>query len=464
MLDGYMLKKILTVAAAALFCLAADASAAPAAGIAIIGGSDNVIKGNRVLGGKGPGILVKNSRRNVFQCNRFAGHGRTGLIKLQVPDCSLKTESTQHAEQFPTAACLGNTKAGCAPCETRADTMPFRECGTWKDMQAYDAPCARYGHSATWTGSNMLVWGGCDDGRKLADGAVYEPASRSWEPLARKGAPCTRSEHTATWTGSRIIVWGGVSDDACLNNGCIYNPENDSWLPIAGAPLQGRKNHTALWTGKYMLIWGGEDSNVTGIGDGALYNPGDGSWTPMPPAPGRVRHSAVWTGRYMLVWGGENGGACLDTGLKYDVEQGTWSDLPPSPLCVRKEHSAVWTGEYMVVFGGRDGSGDCLDNGAYLNLETGAWTAVPAPPTGGRACHAAAWISSGMLVWGGEDRRGRLTSGAILDRGMENWRIIDAASAPAARSKTSAVWTGREFLMFGGWDGGAMDSGASFEP
>ena len=37
------------------------------------------------------------------------------------------------------------------------------------------------------------------------------------------------SGHTAVWTGSEMIVWGGIEFSLYLNTGGRYNPATDSW-------------------------------------------------------------------------------------------------------------------------------------------------------------------------------------------------------------------------------------------
>lgn len=37
-------------------------------------------------------------------------------------------------------------------------------------------------------------------------------APDSWSPLSTAGAPEARTDHTAVWTGSQMVVWGGLSD------------------------------------------------------------------------------------------------------------------------------------------------------------------------------------------------------------------------------------------------------------
>ena len=56
----------------------------------------------------------------------------------------------------------------------------------------------------------MIVWGGynfadCD----LNTGGKYNPGMDSWTGTNTANAPSARSWHTAVWTGSEMMVWGG---------------------------------------------------------------------------------------------------------------------------------------------------------------------------------------------------------------------------------------------------------------
>lgn len=44
-----------------------------------------------------------------------------------------------------------------------------------------------------------------------------------WESITTKGAPSARYGHTAVWTGKEMIVWGGEGDNY-LNTGARYKP------------------------------------------------------------------------------------------------------------------------------------------------------------------------------------------------------------------------------------------------
>ena len=96
-------------------------------------------------------------------------------------------------------------------------------------------------------------------GGYLNTGGRYNPSTDSWTATSTTNAPAGRASHTAVWTGSEMIVWGGVRSAAgYLNTGGRYNPSTDSWTATSttNAPA-GRYGHTAVWTGSEMIVWGG---------------------------------------------------------------------------------------------------------------------------------------------------------------------------------------------------------------
>ena len=54
----------------------------------------------------------------------------------------------------------------------------------------------------------------------------------SWTPIATNGAPSPRCFHTAIWTGSEMIIWGGRSNSTYLNTGARYHPVSNTWTAI----------------------------------------------------------------------------------------------------------------------------------------------------------------------------------------------------------------------------------------
>src|SRR5882724_9000 len=128
---------------------------------------------------------------------------------------------------------------------------------TWTATSTTSAPAARQRHTAVWTGSEMIVWGGLDGSSVFNTGGRYNPGTDSWTATSTTSAPAARYRHTAVWTGSEMIVWGGFGGSV-LNTGGRYNPGTNSWTATSttSAPA-GHELHTAVWTGSEMIVWGG---------------------------------------------------------------------------------------------------------------------------------------------------------------------------------------------------------------
>lgn len=92
----------------------------------------------------------------------------------------------------------------------------------WQPRVNGTTPDARYQHTAVWTGSEMILWGGCD-AVSLNSGGRYDPASDRWTATTTAGAPAARRAHTAVWTGRELIVWGGEGT-AKYNDTWSYTP------------------------------------------------------------------------------------------------------------------------------------------------------------------------------------------------------------------------------------------------
>src|SRR5215211_4440216 len=182
----------------------------------------------------------------------------------------------------------------------------------------------------------------------LSDGGCVDD---SWTPTAAPPGP--RESHTAVWTGSEMIVWGGANSTSGVpnggNSGGKYNPSIDIWTPtnIADAP-SARFGHTAIWTGTQMIVWGGTDVTSVRFNTGGKYNPTTDSWTPATTnnAPdGRNAHTAVWSGTEMIVWGGNDGSDLLNTGARYNPNTDSWTATSTTNApSARSIHTAVWTG------------------------------------------------------------------------------------------------------------------------
>lgn len=284
---------------------------------------------------------------------------------------------------------------------------------TWRviDTDTRDGPRWRILHTAVWTGEEMIIWGGVNYPDPYYNtGGRYKPLTNTWQPTEYLYAPAARAYHSAVWTGSEMIVWGGIVAQEAewrINTGGRYNPSDDSWVftNTADAP-SARGNHSAVWTGSKMIIWGGLDTENNVLNTGALYDPSDDSWSPMSTSgapPGAYDHSAVWTGTVMLVWGGSGESANLSSGGIYHPENDTWSSLPSDDAAEpRSGHCTVWTGDEMIVWGGTTNTEDNSETGAAYNYANNSWRATNtiAVPKG-RTYPVAVWAGDHMIIWGG---------------------------------------------------------------
>ena len=284
------------------------------------------------------------------------------------------------------------------------------------------------------------------------------------------GPPDGREGHTAVWTGSEMIIWGGeIYPIMVFNTGGRYNPTTDSWAATnTNNTPNARTNHTAVWTGSEMIVWGGRDENFSGVNTGGRYNPGTDNWTPTTttnaPEP-RDSHTAVWTGSEMIAWGGVGQLDYLNSGGRYNPTTDTWTATSTvNAPSGRFHHTAVLIDSEMIVWGGFDGSNE-LNTGGRYNPDTDTWAATSttnAPDA--RELHTAVSTGNEMIVWGGGFGSG-LNTGGRYNPNTDNWTATSIVNVPDGRYEHKAVWTGTEMIIWGGIaDNAATNTGGRYNP
>ena len=339
-------------------------------------------------------------------------------------------------------------------------------------------PEARDLHTAVWTGSEMIIWGGEANNSLLDSGGRYDPATDTWAPINSSGAPTARARHTTVWTGMEMIVWGGYDESfSPVNTGGKYNPGTNSWTATSttNAPT-GREQHSAVWTGNQMIVWGGYDTNFNDVNTGGRYNPGTNSWTATTTsnAPtARDSHTAIWTGSEMVVWGGFDNFnfADLNTGGRYNPNTNTWTPTSLNSVPdARENHSAVWTGSEMIVWGGfNEDLFEDFNTGGRYNPNTDSWTATSNVAPEARENHTAVWTGSDMIIWGGSTFFSQdFDTGGKYNPGTNSWTSTSTTNVPDARTLHTTVWTGSEMIVWGGTGGfpfgGDLNSGGRYDP
>jgi len=141
---------------------------------------------------------------------------------------------------------------------------------------------------------------------------------------------------------------------------------------------------------------------------------------------------------------------------------GTWRVLPPAPIPAPDLRLSVWTGKKMLVFGRvetRGPLGEILKSGnvaAAYDPSANTWRrlARPLAAPGYPGRWSAVWTGKEMLVWGDVNQ--------AFDPATNHWRRLPRSPGGAGGI---VVWTGRELISWGGGCcGDAVSDGAAYNP
>lgn len=414
--------------------------------------------------------------KNADRCtsdSAFDGAGADSSTDDGVVDASTDVDSSS------TDSGSADSSGEDASLDGGEDATPLAK--GWRALATPPTPLvARVDHTAVWTGTEMIVFGGAIDTEvspaATDTGAAYNPTTNMWRVIAK--APSKRKAHAAVWSGTKMIVWGGSDGVAARTDGAAYDPVADSWSVIAACPLTSREGAGAVWstTTNALIVWGGIGgcSGTSGVycADGAAYTPSKDEWTMLPAAPiaGRTKHAMVWTGSSAAIWGGAGkAGTITNDGALYDPLAKVWTALPSPPAVIAEKRSGpaiAGFGNELYIWGGQGGSE--VDGSFYRNdgahLKTAStWASSFAPLsssilTSPKRALSATWFGAGRLfVWSGIGDAGggvsgALANGASYDPNFDVWSPMLNAGEPAKRVGASVVWTGKFAILFGGKD------------
>jgi hypothetical protein len=336
--------------------------------------------------------------------------------------------------------------------------------GEWLPVSTLSSPVARSQPGLVWTGHEVLMWGGCCGSRVTpADGGRYDPVQDAWTPMSDLGAPAGTSGYVMAWTGTELLVWTrqerGFQEPQPPGEGGRYDPGRDRWKPMSteGAPVP-YAGMLGFWTGEELLVWAVDTGAPERWSDGARYDPRTDRWRPMSPAPIPAfwfADTATWTGSELLVWGRRPGSR---HDLRWEAATDTWGEITregaPSGYA-----QAVWTGERALVWTGTGVSPSQIEpQGGLYDPRTDTWSPMrsdEAAPWYNQA--AITWTGREFITWGGSLSRSDSRSvqahddGAAYDPATDTWRRLPPGPL-TARSGPSAIWTGQEVVILGGFE------------
>jgi hypothetical protein len=214
----------------------------------------------------------------------------------------------------------------------------------------------------TSSGRDLVMWGGYSgSGAAMhGDGYSWDPETNAWTPIADSPL-AARAGAGAVFTGTEIVVWGGYDEgERAFGDGAAYDPEADSWRMLPDAPIAPATPVATVWTGEEVLIWGSTD-RLAASREGAAYNPTTNEWRQVSEAPAAINlGTGVWTAgdpsqpQEMIVFGAQldnNNASKLDhaVGIAYDPELDRWRELPEVTLSPQAS-AIAWTGEKVIAW------------------------------------------------------------------------------------------------------------------
>jgi hypothetical protein len=295
----------------------------------------------------------------------------------------------------------------------------------------------------------MLVWCGQSWPTEIADegaGAAYDPVTDSWRKLPMPPIS-RRAGQVATFTGSEMLIWGGDRNGHQID-GAAYNPEKNSWRPLPPSPLVSSAGVIGAWTGKeWLLVQAGwPEAPQRASGQGAAYDPATNSWRRIADA--RLRPAwaaaAVWTGVSLVIISFSDDGA---SGGQYDPAANRWSRVPENPgLGLQAYPFATMTSQGILM------TRDTIQNSSGIQAEPAAWTYNPTTFAWRTLAAPPSQLPYGPPVYTGDSV---IYYGCGGDRSWayspehDRWFAF-APSHDRMRESWTSVWTGREMLIWGG--------------
>lgn len=225
-----------------------------------------------------------------------------------------------------------------------------------------------------------------------------------------------------------------------------------------------------VWTGTEAWAVGGEGSTVAAGID--AYNPATQQWRVVSadvPVPGEPLVIAADSTVVLL---GRDGArvAVFQAGADYPA---LVADYPLAALDAIDRHvPAVWNGHEVLVWptAADPTLGVTAADPVAFDPVARTFRSLAHVPIAPRSRAASVWTGTEWIVWGGTDGADQFADGAAYDPATDTWRVL--AESPLSARRAPGVWTGTELLVATGASGGdstgngemALSDGAAYDP
>jgi hypothetical protein len=144
-----------------------------------------------------------------------------------------------------------------------------------------------------------------------------------------------------------------------------------------------------------------------------------------------------------------------------------FTQLAPIPFA-RQGEVFAWGSPYLLVWGGQNSDAKPHHNdGVLYDAELNAWHPTSPSPLSPRSWPGALWTGDEFVIWGGSDGLGpdsdQLGDGAAYNPSTDTWRRMTPGLV-APNAPLVSIWTGHEAIFMGGYEDEGERGGAAYDP
>ena len=268
---------------------------------------------------------------------------------------------------------------------------------------------ARTWAAAAVSGGKIYVFGGNDNGVKLASVERYDPAANTWD--SRADMPSARYGAAAVAVNNKIYLFGGANTaNQILNTVDVYDPATNTWASAAAMPTARCRLAAALGPDGKIYVVGGSTSSGLGLSGMTavmeVYDPVANSWsTAAPMKTTRVGLAAAASGGKIYAFGGYGvtpgySARYLLTVEAYDPATNTWASTA-SMRTGRYGLAAVTTSTGLIyLIGGKNESSVTPSSNEEYNWSANTSSYTTGLPSGQRPELAAvSMVNQGDIIY-----------------------------------------------------------------
>lgn len=235
------------------------------------------------------------------------------------------------------------------------------------------------------------------------------------------------------------------------------------WVAVPPDPRGVTVDADVVWTGSVALVIGGVDDAGQPRDGVTSFDPSSNSWQVLSTEPVPLMWPLyTWAGSQLLAIGWDTVG--LNTAaFTFDPADGTWTRGPQAPVGVKVTPDLpwVWTGSELMI---------ATNQGALAyDVPAEEWRVLASFPLTDRANATSVWTGTEWIVWGGGDLDTfrSVGDGAAYDPVTDSWRLL--SNSPLGPRLAEGVWTGTEVVILAGRSSNAdgmmaFDDGAAYDP